>query len=303
MKNNPPGPIPRMIVVANGKGGVGKTSLSSNLAGLFAAGGLRTLVVDLDPQGNLARDLGYERSDGSELLAAVISGGEAPIIHSAGGREFLDVVPGGIEFEDVIPMAQSRSRRSETTSLASMLWSVLAPVADDYDVILVDTPPRDKEIIDAAFTIGHSVIIPTRSDDASFDGLELVARRFAIAREVNPTLRLAGVVLFGVGSRSEQIARYVRETIEAILEGVAPVFNTRIRHMESAARDQRRLGLLIHELEAHSSKAQAARFQALRSGTAGPDMYSRNPQGLAEDYEHLAAEVLARQKQLEEEYV
>lgn len=82
------------VAVMNGKGGTLKTSVTANVGGLAAAGGYRVLLVDLDPQGNLARDLGYgPRSDaGAGLLMAMYQGGEPRRLKV---RENLDVVPGG----------------------------------------------------------------------------------------------------------------------------------------------------------------------------------------------------------------
>ena len=91
--------IPNTIAFANGKGGVGKTSLSANCGGLAAAGGWRVLILDLDPQGNLARDLGYDVADGQDLLNALITGTEPPLLKDV--RPGLDVVPGGPTLADI----------------------------------------------------------------------------------------------------------------------------------------------------------------------------------------------------------
>src|SRR5512135_2739961 len=87
------------IAVMNGKGGTLKTSITANVGGLAAAGGYRVLLTDLDPQGNLARDLGYgPRSDGGTgLLMAMYHGSEPPRLQV---RENLDVVPGGARLSD-----------------------------------------------------------------------------------------------------------------------------------------------------------------------------------------------------------
>lgn len=67
--------ISNSLAVTQGKGGVGKTTVVANLAGLFAAAGYRVLVGEFDPQGNLSRDFGYEKQSGEELLMALMSGG------------------------------------------------------------------------------------------------------------------------------------------------------------------------------------------------------------------------------------
>src|SRR5206468_10346854 len=89
------GVIPGCVMVSNGKGGVLKTSLTANVAGLSAASGWRVLAVDLDPQGNLASDLGMlDASDGGEgLLRAVAE--QAPLEPLRDVRPGLDLVAGG----------------------------------------------------------------------------------------------------------------------------------------------------------------------------------------------------------------
>lgn len=301
--------LPHTIVFANGKGGVGKTSLVSNLAGLFAQGGLRVLTVDLDPQGNLARDIGYPVDDGRALFNALITGADAPLIRNAGGREGLDCIPGGPTFADVIGVMLTRTRRAGEDDLAAMLWKLLSPLASDYDIILVDTPPGEATINESALTIAHSVVIPTRADEASIDGLGVLATRFVQARQVNPALRLLGVALFAIGSRSTRVASNVREAVDEVLEGAAPVFESRIRYLETAAFDQRSNGKMIHELEASAEEAKAARLSSLRDLARGQggavqadtNVHTRHAAGLAEDYEQLAREILLRQAEIDRE--
>ena len=93
--------LERCIAVINGKGGVLKTTLVANLGGMLAASGYRVLIVDLDPQGNLAEDLGYtedERNDEGQALAAALMFGTQPQLLE-GARENLDVLMGGPELD------------------------------------------------------------------------------------------------------------------------------------------------------------------------------------------------------------
>lgn len=299
--------LPHAIVVANGKGGVGKTSLVSNLAGLFTQGGLRVLTVDLDPQGNLARDLGYPVDDGKALFTALVTEGSAPIIKDAGGRPGLDCIPGGPALADVVGMMMTRSRRAGEDDLPAMLFKLLAPVAGDYDLILIDTPPGEASINEAALAIAHCVVIPTRADEASLDGLSVLATRFVQAKQVNPALRLLGVALFAIGSRSTRVAAEVREAVDELLEGSAPVFESRIRFLETASVDQRSVGKLVHELEAGAADAKAARLNWLRERESNDGqldaggVHTRNASGLAEDYEQLAREILQRLSEIDRE--
>jgi chromosome partitioning protein len=289
--------LPRVLVVGQGKGGVGKTSLTANVAGLAAAAGHRVLAIDLDQQANLARDLGYEADDGEQLLDALE--GKSPLPVLANVRPRLDVVRGGPAVGDAPGRALLRAARTGG-DLADGLHCALEPVVGNYDIVLLDTPPGERALVEAALAVATYLVIPTRADDASIDGLELLAQRFAAARDRNPDLRLLGVALFAVNARSKRLTEATRASITELLGGVAPVFTARIRHMESAAVDARRQGLLIHELEPVAARAAKSRLAALRAKTRPTDeLLVRDVSGLAADYAALAAEILTRVTELE----
>ncbi len=291
--------IARTVAVAQGKGGVGKTTVTSNVGGLAAAAGLRTLIVDLDPQGNVARDIGREPDTGEALLSALVSGAALPVTKDV--RPRLDVVLGGPAVADLAGLMFSRASRGGGT-LADALGTSLSAIADEYDLILIDTPPGEKTVVEAALGVAAAVLIPTRADEASIDGLGRVAERFVVARQSNPDLRLAGILLFAVGSRSRRLEASVRATIAEIIGDAAPIFEARVRHLESAAVDARRAGLLAHELEGAAIVDRRARLSALRAGTAPESgLLVRNAEGLASDYEAITHELLARIAEIESE--
>ncbi|MBG6218729.1 cellulose biosynthesis protein BcsQ [Arthrobacter sp. CAN_A6] len=290
--------IDRTVAFANGKGGVGKTTTAANVAGYAAIAGAKVLVIDLDPQGDLSRDLGYESASGQGLFNALVTGTTAPVLKDI--RENLDVIPGGQALEDIQGLMFSRSTRADAGDFGDMLHRSIEPLAEDYDLIIIDTPPGERTLVEGAFAIATAVVIPTKSDEASIDGVERVARRFMAVRERNPNLQLAGVVLFGVGPRSLRLERSVRETLEEMLGTVAPVFATRIRSLESASADARKKGLLFHELEGAVTQAQKDRLKALRAGIKPSDgFFSRNAGGLAEEFEALTGEILSRLNEIE----
>lgn len=294
----------RVVAIANGKGGVGKTTLTAGLAGQLAAGGSRVLVVDTDPQANLARDLGYDPGDGGNLSLAITHG--LPLEVTRGVRDRLDVVPGGPALWDVAPAFTARGARGATLPGLKPALDKVKPEKKgsekgDYDVILVDTPPGEPILQELVFGAADFLIIPTRSDEASLDGLVVVAQRFAAARAVNPELTLLGVVLFGVRAGSTRMIGRVRAALQETLGDAAPVFPTSIRYLESAAVDMRSRGLLPHELtELHRSDTRK-RLSRLREGVPAQtrdSLLSRDSsaQGLAADYAALADEVLAAMK-------
>jgi cellulose biosynthesis protein BcsQ len=281
------------LVIAQGKGGVGKTSLAANIAGLAAhQAELSVLLIDLDQQGNLCRDLGVPRSDGSALFQALTTGKPVPVTSQV--RPRLDLVAGGPAVADLAGVMFSRMTRGGM-QLDEMLRQSLQPIADDYQLVVIDTPPGERIAVEAAMSIARFLVIPTGADDGSIDGLELTAQRFVNARTRNPELELLGVVLFAIADRAKAIERETRAIVEQIIGPAAPVFPSRIRYQAAAAVDARRKGLLIHELESKASGLKARRLAQLGKGDATPsgiDLRTRDAKGLTDDYWTLTFEIL-----------
>lgn len=290
---------PRVVAVANGKGGVGKTSITCNVGALAAAGDLRVLLVDWDPQGNMARDLGYPRSDGQAVVNALVSGSPLPILE--GVRENLDVVAGGPALIDIVSLAWARAQRDSKVTVGTLLAASLDPLVERYDLVLIDTPPGDAPLIEAALRVAGALLIPTKVDEGSLDGLEMIAQRFLAAREHNPDLQLAGVALFDVEQQATRMDREARASIVEMIGETAPIFSARIRHLASAGRDSRLNGKVIHELEELVPQQAKARLDALRAGKPVPrgTITVRDASGLAQDYQDLAFQLLDRIAQME----
>lgn len=301
-----------VMVFANGKGGVGKTSLAANEAALFGGAGYRVLLVELDMQGNCARDFGLPVGEWETVEDLIASNGEAhaaalmlPGAPSApppfyeNVRPGVDLIAGGYALERIYKYFASNAASQK---LHEALIAEIVSLKRSYDLILIDAPPVDMTAMDAVLRVAGTVIIPIRADDASIDGLSVVARRFEAARLDNPNLMLGGVVRFGLGSSSTRIAQKVRQTVADILGGTAPVFNHIIRHSDAATFDGRRHGLMAYELESASKIAQRRRLEALRAGgemeTTGVSTGAASSAGLAEDYEGLAMEILQRINEL-----
>src|SRR5688500_12786513 len=141
--------LDRAVVVCNGKGGVGKSSLAAAVAAMAAGASWKTLVVDLDPQGNLGFDLGYVqdgRSDGGEALQrAVLSGHELQPLE--GVRYNLDAVPAGPGTEECFDRLRERVRFDGLGALRAF-YEALAPLASNYDLVVIDTPPTITTVLD-----------------------------------------------------------------------------------------------------------------------------------------------------------
>ncbi len=289
--------LDNVLLVTNGKGGVGKTSIVANLAGLAAKAGWSVLAVDLDPQGNLARDLGYlDRSDGGQgLLAAVLLDQELSVIEgvrpldAAKGAARLDVVAGGPQVARLSDQLGIEVARSGPAGYGR-LGEVIGTLAPPYDLILCDLPPGDGAIGRAALRMGRFVLVPTPPDDAGIDGLGRVFAELQLASADNPGLEVLGVVLSLVVSGAAAVERRARVDLEVLLGEKVLVFEHTIRFAQAAAVACRGRGLLAHEYAARAASATPW-YRAKASGQP-VERYSSAAAGLAEDYRQLADEVL-----------
>jgi cellulose biosynthesis protein BcsQ len=279
------------VSVINSKGGVGKTSIAANVAGLAAAAGWKVLVVDLDPQANMARELGYfddERNDdGWALFSAMSAPTKAKLAPIEGVRPNLDVVPGGSHVAAAAELAKVWENQGRPADL--VFYEALRPLAPKYQLILIDCPPGIRFLQNSALSASRFAVIPTKSDDCSLDGFSAIAERFEQVREKNPDLGLLGVVLFGFNSSAKRVIAEAREDIATGIGADDATFETIIRHAEAPARDARRRGLLMHEYTAAASQTNF--WEALRGG--GGDKFSRSD-NLSQDYANLTKELLGR---------
>lgn len=274
----------KVLVIANGKGGVGKSSLASAMAVVLTLMGLRVLLVEMDPQGNNAEDLGFIATDlndgGAGQAQALLRGtGLRP---TGEARKRLWVVPGGEALEEVteeLYVQRRAARGSEDDAWLYMYAAAIAQVEDDYDVILLDVAPGSLVLQMQAMVAGDMLMVPSRSDESSRKGLRTVARRYLDALPHNPSLKLIGMVLFGITSGGTRIAGEIRELLERDVRGAAPVFESGIRYVERAAVQCRRRGMVPHEL-AQDPTLDAALAKSLK--------------GLSADYRSLAVEVLTK---------
>lgn len=291
--------LSRVITVANGKGGVGKTSLATTLAGMAAEAGYQILIIDLDPQGNVGEDLGYTGAgrgdEGAGLVASLVA--DLPLVVTVQGvRPGIDVISGGDRLDDLAGLLLSRHRGGH--AVVDVLAGPLSRLLDtsDYDLVIIDSPPGEPNLQLLALGAARWLIIPTRGDASSLKGMVRIVQRLVEARQHNPTLELLGVVLFGIASSATRVKREISAQITDALGGAAPLFASTIRH-SIAATDARGAGLLIHE--------QAARFEgepfwkALKEGRK-PTSPGAAP-ALAGDYASLSHEILVRISELEQQ--
>lgn len=269
--------LTRVLTFLNNKGGVFKTSSVANVGGLLAASGYRTLLVDLDPQGNLAEDLGYDEDsdEGENLLQALTPGSTTALSPLKDVRPKLDVLPGGDQLDYLQLILDSESRSSKGRVIYDVLAAALIPLAGEYDFILIDTPPKVPTFQNLALGAARWLVIPTKPDASSRKGLVFVTDLFQEALLSNPSLELLGVFLAGISSASTRIRREVLTSLSEDL-GENFLLQSIVRTAESISVECRERGRLVHELETQSKKL------------------ARSGNGLAQDYQALTAEIVSR---------
>ncbi len=180
----------KTIAIANQKGGVGKTTTCVNLAAALAEINNRVLIMDLDPQGNATMGCGVDSRSvectGCNVLLNEVSVAEARV--NLPELEF-DLVPGNTD----LTAAEVQLMRFDHPELR--LREALAPIADEYDYILIDCPPSLSILTINALTAASGVIIPMQCEYYALEGLtSLLETIERIRGTVNPDLQLEGLL-------------------------------------------------------------------------------------------------------------
>ena len=279
---------------------VHNTSVAANVAGQITLGDYRVLTVDLDLSGNLGLDLGYitheQADEGLSIFNAIHIGTPLAVIKDV--RPGLDVVPGGRRLEAVAALTNLPSE--QPGGVPGAFARALAPLAAEYDIVVIDTAPGNPVLQDMALAAARYVIVPLRSDRSGVEGLRLVGPRVKKARDtINPQLTYLGAVIFGHTANASRVRRTAEEHL-AVVGDKVPLLDAFIRHSEAVASDARERGLLAHELAAQVDESKAARLRYLAhrggdtTGEAAPTVVSPVSASVAQDYTLLAHEILIR---------
>ncbi len=201
----------RVLAIANQKGGVGKTTTAINLGASLAVAERRTLVIDIDPQGNATSGLGVEKSDDLLSIYEVLVEGRPALecIQKELHFPFLDLLPSNRDLVGAEIELVGQPERERVLSRA------LEPVRDDYDFILVDCPPSLGLLTLNTLTAADSVLIPIQCEFYALEGLsQLLSTIRLVQRGLNPSLAIEGVLLTMYDRRlnlSKQVAEEARE--------------------------------------------------------------------------------------------
>mgnify|MGYP001187663887 FL=1 len=192
---------PRIIAIANQKGGVGKTTTAVNLAASLVAMHRRVLLVDLDPQGNATTGSGVDKRDRAATVYQVLLGerkiADVRVVSPTGG---FDLVPAnrelaGAEVELVdLPERETRLKDALAEALSQMRTAI-GEVAAEYDFILLDCPPSLSLLTLNGLCAADSVLIPMQCEYYALEGLsDLVQTVRKVRAHLNPALEIEGVL-------------------------------------------------------------------------------------------------------------
>ena len=256
-------PLPRVIAVANQKGGVGKTTTTVNLGASLALFGYRVLVVDLDPQGNATTGLGVDGRGFQHSMYDVLLS-DTPMVDCIEpvGIANLFVAPATLDLagvEQELFSALSRELR---------LKRALATVVDDYDFIFIDCPPSLGLITINAFAAASEILVPVQCEFYALEGLTQLQRIVTLVqRNLNEDLEISTVVLTMYDARtklSEDVANEVRRHFPTQTQGTviprtvrlseAPSFGQPITTFDPASKGARAYKALAREVSDGAQK-------------------------------------------------
>jgi chromosome partitioning protein len=248
---------PRVLALANQKGGVGKTTTAINLGTALAAIGERVLVIDLDPQGNASTGLGIDRRNrdlstydvltGDCSLAETLQDTDVPRLWVAPST--MDLL--GVELEIAGSSDRAHRLRKAISELAEHGRTEGAP---DFTYVLIDCPPSLNLLTINALSASHSILVPLQCEFFALEGLsQLLSTVQQVKTALNPELSIHGIVLTMYDSRnnlSAQVVADVRETMgDAVYDTVIPR-NVRVSEAPSYGKPA-----LLYDLKCSGSQA------------------------------------------------
>ena len=248
----------KVIAICNQKGGVGKTTTAVNLAASFAALEKKTLLIDMDPQGNASQGLGFNEAQDEDIHEVLNLAGNPdnlsyetikPAILDT-PLDFLKLIPSGPDLavmEIELVNAMSRERRLER---------VINILKQAFEFIIIDAPPSLNLLTLNVLTAATSVLIPVQCEYYALEGLsDLMSTMRVVKKRLNPRLTVFGVLLTMFDGRtnfSAQVAQEVRRFFPGKVYGAVIPRNVRLAEAPSH-------GLPITDYDKHSKGAKAYR--------------------------------------------
>ncbi|MCD8014634.1 MAG: AAA family ATPase [Lachnospiraceae bacterium] len=244
----------RIIVVANQKGGVGKTTTTINLSAAIAETGKKVLVVDMDPQGNTTSGLGIDKENVENTVYELLLG-EATIEDCLQKEVFenLSLIPSNIN------LSGAEIELIGIEEKEFLLNNVLKGVKDSYDYILIDCPPSLNMLTINSMCAGDTVLVPIQCEYYALEGLSQLIHTIELVKErLNPDIEIEGVVFTMYDARTNlslQVVENVKENLnQNIYKSIIPR-NVKLAEAPS-------YGLPVIKYDSKSAGAEAYRLLA-----------------------------------------
>jgi len=211
LKEAMPKPVStRIFTVTNQKGGVGKTTTTVNVAAALAMGGLRVLVIDLDPQGNASTALGVPHRDIEGIYDVLM--GSAPItsvVKKVAGFPALDCIPSNSS------LANAEVELVSMVARELRLKEALVEISPNYDYVFIDCPPSLGLLTINALAAAKELLIPIQTEYYALEGLSQLLETYSVVKKrLNSSLELSTIILTMFDSRtrlSNDVAANVRQ--------------------------------------------------------------------------------------------
>ncbi len=199
----------RIFTVANQKGGVGKTTTTVNIAAALSMGGLRVLVIDLDPQGNASTALGVEHRQSAGVYEVLMGDAQiSEVIQKVAGFPALDCVPSNTS------LANAEINLVSMVARELQLKAAIDEISANYDYIFIDCPPSLGLLTINAFAGSKELLIPIQTEYYALEGLSQLLETYSVVKKrLNPSLNLSTIVLTMFDGRtrlSNDVAANVR---------------------------------------------------------------------------------------------
>ena len=222
----------KIVAFTNKKGGVGKTTTAVNMAAYCADFGKRTLLVDIDSQGNATTALGFSKSQLKKSVHNVLIEDDAASNNILPTQiQLLDILPSNVDLSGAeVDLVYKRNREK-------ILREALEKVRDNYDYIFIDCPPSLGLLTINAWVAADSVIIPLQGEYFALEGVSQLMNTIALVKQrLNPNLNIEGVVITMYDGRaliSRQIAAEIKKFFKNKLYEIVVPRNVRLAEAPS----------------------------------------------------------------------